>query len=272
MSVYAELRELQQWMQSALISPGEGADAASAILPGPMLSASGCLAIYQRSYILRLRKCLQEQFPASCHALGERLFSDFADEYLRDCPSDSHSLYDLGRRFAQWLEDNRPDRDAPSGQRESWIDFMVDLAGYEYELYRLFDAPGHEGHAWPDAANAADGVLVLQPALSLVVHRYPVAWYYHEVRAGRAPSFPAARLSHAAILRRDYLTHTYPVSPQHHRFLELVRQMRHVPTALRAIAQESGRALPEVERSWREDVRGPWLQAGFFVERPALEI
>jgi hypothetical protein len=270
MNANIELRELQQWMQGALIAPGDDLDAASMILPGPKLSASGCLAVYQRSYILRLRKCLEEQFPASRHALGAQLFSDFADEYLRDCPSDSHSLYDLGRRFAQWLEDNRPDRDEAPGHRENWIDFMVDLAGYEYELYRLFDAPGHEGLAWPDVT-AVDDALVPQPCLVLTEYRYPVAWYYHEVRAGRTPPLPAARQSHAVILRRDYLTHTYPVSPQHHRFLSLLQQTRHVPTALRAIAAESGRALRDVERSWQEDVRMPWLQAGFFVERSALD-
>jgi hypothetical protein len=261
------LRRLQQWMQGALIEPGAVSreDIAAAILPGPKLPASACLAIYQRSYILRLRKCLEEQFPASRHALGEQLFADFADEYLRDCPSDSHTLYDLGRRLAQWLEDNRPDRGESLEQRESWIDFMVDLAGYEYELYRLFDAPGHEGGVWPDESTD-DEALLLQPCLSLVSYRYPVAWYYHEVRAGRAPSFPAAEPSHVVILRRDFLTHTYPVTPQHYRFLVLLQQTRHLLTALRAIAAENGRSLAEVESSWRDDVRVAWLEAGFFVE------
>jgi hypothetical protein len=263
-----DLRQLQQWMQGSLIEPGAvaAADIADVILPGPRMAASACLAVYQRSYILRLRKCLEEQFPASRHALGAQLFADFADEYLRDYPSDSHTLYDLGRRLAKWLEENRPDRDEVPEQRESWIDFMVDLAGYEYELYRLFDAPGHEGSAWPDAS-AEDDALVLQPCLSLAVHRFPAAWYYHEVRAGRAPEFPAAEVSHVVMLRRDFLTHTYPVTSQHYRFLLLLQQTRHVPTALRAIAAENGRALGEVESSWRDDVRVPWLEAGFFIEQ-----
>ncbi|MFP3656554.1 DNA-binding domain-containing protein, partial [Burkholderia sp. SIMBA_052] len=82
----------------------DGVDAdtiAATLLPGPKLSASACLAIYQRSYILRLRKCLEEQFPASYHALGAALFADFADEYLRACPSDSYTLHELGRRFPE---------------------------------------------------------------------------------------------------------------------------------------------------------------------------
>lgn len=263
---------LQRWMLDALITPDgvDGSAVTATLLPGPKLSASACLAIYQRSYILRLRKCLEEQFPASCHALGAKLFADFADEYLRDCPSDSYTLYELGRRFPQWLEDNRPDGGEPPENRQSWIDFMIDLAAYERELYRLFDAHGHEGQPWPDAS-ADDATLVLQPCLALVEYRYPVASYYHEVRAGRSPRFPAAMPSYAVILRRDFLTRTYPVTRLHHRFLSLVHEIRDVPSALEAIAAETGKPIDDVRRSWRDEVRRPWLEAGFFVERTATE-
>ncbi|MGH8778231.1 HvfC/BufC family peptide modification chaperone [Paraburkholderia sp.] len=265
------LQSLQRWMLDTLIAP-DGADVdtiAATLLPGPKLSPSACLAIYQRSYILRLRKCLEEQFPASYHALGMTLFDDFADEYLRVCPSDSYTLHELGRRFPEWLEDNRPDRGEPPEGRESWIDFMVDLAGYERDLYRLFDAQGHEGQPWPDIA-ADDGTLILQPCLALVEYRYPVAWYYHEVRAGRSPQFPVATPSYVVILRRDFLTHTYPVTRLHYRFLSLVAQTRHVPASLEALAAEAGYSVDDVQRSWREEVRRPWLDAGFFVERAMI--
>ena len=36
---------------------------------------------------------------------------------------------------------------------------MIDLAGYERDLYRLFDAPGREGRPWPDES-ADDGSLI----------------------------------------------------------------------------------------------------------------
>lgn len=265
------LHGLQRWLLDTLIAPDDvSADTvASTLLPGPELSASACLAIYQRSYISRLRKCLEEQFPASYHALGMRLFADFADEYLRSCPSDSYTLYELGRRFPKWLEDNRPDRDEPPEKRESWIDFMIDLSRYERELYRLFDAQGHEGRPWPDAS-ADDDTLILQPCLALAEYRYPVAWYYHEVRAGRSPQFPVAAPSYAVILRRDFLTHTYPVTRFHYRFLSLVKRMQHVPSSLEAMAAEQRRPVEDVWRSWRQEVRRPWLEAGFFVERTAM--
>ena len=273
----ASLDALQRWMLSALTTP-RAVDATGVddlFLPAAHIDARASLAIYQRSYILRLRLCLAEQFPATRHALGAALFDDFADEYLRDCPSDSPTLYDLGRRFAGWMEANRPDRDLPPDQREDWIDFMVDLAHYEYTLFTLFDAPGHDGASidadgtgagWPDIG-CDDVALVLQPCLALARYRYPVAAYYHAVRAGASPEFPAAASSHLVVLRRGFRTATYPVTPLHFRFLECLRDRSDVDAALSDIAAFTGRDRDTVARSWAIDVRGPWLAAGFFVDR-----
>jgi hypothetical protein len=264
----AALDGLQRWMLDALIAP-EAVDRSivdTRVLPGARIDAAACLAIYQRSYLLRLRHCLGGQFPALRHALGEQLFDDFADTYLRACPSRSHTLFELGARFAEWMEADRPDRDLPAEQREAWVDFMIDLADYEYSLFRLFDAPGHEGRPWPDAASD-DAELVLQPCLALRTYRFPVAWYYHEVREARGPALPPRAPSHLVLLRRDHRTVTCPVTPLHHRFLQQVREFDAVPAALDAIVAHTGRPREEVHRSWREDVREGWIEAGFFVAR-----
>ncbi len=262
------LHALQRWMLDALVAP-ESADRAAiddVVRPGARIDAAACLDIYRRSYVLRLRRCLAEQFPATRHALGAPLFDDFADTYLRDCPSDSTTLYELGRRYPGWLEANRPDRDAPDDEREDWIDFLVDLATYERELFHLFDAPGHEGQPWPDAS-ADDDDLVLQPCLTLAQYRYPVAWYYHEVRASRSPTFPPNADSCVVVLRRDYHTTTYPVSGLHYRFLTQLRQHASIDAALDDIAAWTGRAVSVVRASWSNEVRRAWIDAGFFVNR-----
>lgn len=268
--VVPDLHALQRWMLDALITP-ESADRAAIrqhIEPAARIDAAACLDIYRRSYVLRLRRCLAEQFPATRHALGAALFDDFSDTYLRDCPSDSTTLYELGRRYPGWLEANRPDRDAADDQREDWIDFLVDLAAYERGLFHLFDAAGHEGQSWPDAS-ADDRDLILQPCLTLARYRYPVAWYYHEVRAGRTPAFPPCADSCVVVLRRDYHTTTYPVSGLHYRFLEQLRQTGSVDAALDEIAAWTGRAVAAVRESWAADVRTAWIAAGFFVHRLA---
>lgn len=264
------LDRLQHSFLNALLDPSalnsQGIN--EALLPGAKINASACLAIYQRSYILRLRQCLGEQFPATHYALGPDLFNDFADCYLEAYPSNSYTLYDLGNRFSAWLEDTRPDRDLPEDQREDWIDFMVDLTRYECELFRLFDAPGHEGGEWPELTTP-DDVLVLQPCLTLATYSYPVAWYYHEIRAGRTPDFPPEMLSHVVILRRDHQTATFPVTPVQFRFLEMLRNGNRISHILESIAHWTGKPLELVAHSWQTEVRLAWIAAGFFIEQSA---
>lgn len=265
------LAGVQRWMLDALVHPDRVERGAPDrhLIAGPRLDAASCLAIYQRSYVLRLAQCLAEQFPALCHALGEEVFDSFAREYLRAHPSDSYTLYELGRRFPGWLSATRPDRDQPDEEREDWIDFMVDLARYERELFRLFDAPGHEGKPWP-SVDATDEQLVLQPCFALGEYRYPVAWYYHEVRARRQPPFPPRRTAYVAIARRDYLTSTFPISTVHFRFLRALERDGTVAAALAAVAGEVQRPVQEVARSWTREVRRGWIEAGFFVEPPPV--
>lgn len=262
------LEKLQHEFLNALLNPSapHSHRISESLLPGATINATACLAIYQRSYILRLRQCLGEQFPATHYALGENVFNDFADYYLEACPSNSYTLYDLGKRFSAWLEDTRPDRDLPADQREDWIDFMVDLTRYEHELFRLFDAPGHEGGEWPAQATP-DDALALQPCLTLASYGYPVAWYYHEIRAGRRPAFPPKMQSHAVILRRDHQTATFPVTPVQYRFLEMLHTGNNISQSLEAIAHWAMKPLEQVIHSWQTEVRQAWLAAGFFIRK-----
>ena len=127
----SSLEDTQRWFFEALVHPAATAGWQERLVDSPRLGARQRLAIHQRSYITRLCRCLAEQFPALCHALGEPLFTDFAREYLATCPSRSPSLEALGARFPAWLEEHRPDRHLPPEQREAWVDLMVDLARYE---------------------------------------------------------------------------------------------------------------------------------------------
>ncbi|MCX4240468.1 HvfC/BufC N-terminal domain-containing protein [Paraliomyxa miuraensis] len=270
MSTRKPLQRVQAQFFAALVGADQASTDACAeqLLDSPRLGARARLHVYQRSYILRLQSCLAEQFPALRHAVGPELFADFAREYLRECPSQSHSLYDLGNRFPDWLEHDRPDRDEPPEAREVWVDFMVDLARYEHALFRLYDAPGHEGHPWPSLA-IDDAALTLQPCFALVASRFEVAAYYHAVRDGRDPPLPPQRPSYVAIARKDYLTSSFPITAVHFELLRLMQGGASVTEALARIADARGRSLEEVWRSWTTQVRGPWIRAGFFVARRA---
>jgi len=257
------LAAAQRRMHDALIHPNADPAAAQALFAdGGRLGAAAGLAVYQRGYFLRIAACMREQFPALCHALGRALFDDFVADYIRDCPPVRHTLYDLGRRFAHWMQANRPDRESP----EPWVDFMIDLARFEYSVFLLFDAEGHEGRAFA-TADTPDESLRLQPAFALGSYGFPVADYYHAVRRGETPLPPAPAPSCVALVRTDYVTRTVSLSQTHHAFLAEMQAGRSVEAALAEVSTRFSLDPDEVRRSWREanGSRAHWLEWGFFV-------
>lgn len=264
------LAQVQQWLQAALIQPASDAqgDMTAWLQASPRLPAEQRLAIYQRSYRARLRKCMEEQFPALRHALGATLFRDFVDEYLQACPSQSDSLHHLGDRLSDWLEHNRPDRDADTSEGESWIDFMIDLARFEHALFQLFDAPGDEDKVFADA-HTPDPSLMLQRCVSLHEFRYPVAEYYNQVRSEQAPDFPTAQIAHYALVRRDYRIRVLPLTLPQHRFLSALCEGHAVTAALGMVAQSLQRPHEQLARAWAEpgSSRAGWIDAGLFIVR-----
>lgn len=255
------LAAMQRRMHAALTNPhADGASAQPLFATGGRLSAAGGLAVYQRGYFLRIAACMREQFPALCHALGRSLFDDFVADYIRDCPPERHTLHDLGRRFAGWMEANRPD------PHETWVDFMIDLARFEYSAFVMFDTNGNEGRPFA-TADTSDQALRLQPALALGIYRFPVAGYYHAVRRGEAPPVPGPAPCHIALVRRDYVTRTVPLSESQHGFLAAMLAGSGVEAALANISARYGLSPAEVDRMWRgtQGSRGRWIEWGFFV-------
>lgn len=252
-------------MQNALHSPLDvSADQANAFLSSRAeFSGAQGLGVYQRSFFLRIVSCMRDQFPALCHALGQQLFDDFVAEYIIAVPPESYTLYDLGRRFPAYLQANRPDTE---DTREVWIDFVVDLARFERQVFVMFDAPGAEtsGYATPETPDAA---LLLQPALSLGSYRFPVAIYYHDVRAKRPASLPPQETMHLALVRKNYQTHTIPLSVAHHLFLEALSNGHTIDSALELISEQTGSSSEQVAAAWREKggTRDAWITAGLFV-------
>lgn len=267
MSETPALESVQQWMHASLVAPGRGeSEAAERILAssGRLTGAAG-LAIYQRGYFLRIARCMREQFPALCHALGERLFDDFVAEYLAQMPPESHSLYDLGRRFADFLEESRPDRGLAPEEREAWIDFMTDLARFERQVFAMFDAPGHEGKRFADASTP-DERLRLQPCFDLGEYRFPVAAFYHKVRRGEPAPLPPPQPSYVALVRSDYVTRTVPLSETHHIFLKAMAAGG-IGEAIETVARHTATAPEEVLSSWRSEqgARRRWIDWHFFI-------
>ena len=260
------LATTQGWMQAALMYPGSASvgQITELLEDSPTLAAADRLAIYQRSYELRLLRCLQEQFPALCHALGHALFNGFARGYLSESPPENYTLFDLGRRFPDYLERARPDREAPETEKEIWIDFMVDLTRFERQVYVMFDAPGHEGTPLATVATP-DEQLRLQPCFSLNESRFPVAAYYHQVKNAQEPPLPPRAHSFSALTRKDYIVRTLPLTNVQHQFLAMMAVGTNVRLALTTIAYQSSRPLAELSQSWAI-LRPRWIECGLFID------
>ena len=260
----ATLEAVQRWMHDALVHPAQAEQIDRLLASSTRLSPAAGLAIYQRGYFLRIASCMREQFPALCHALGEALFDDFVADYIRACPPESYTLYDLGRRFPAWLADNRPDRDLAVDERESWIDFMIDLAGFERQVFVMFDAPGHEGKPFADAATP-DERLHLQPCFALGAYRFPVATYYHAVRHQQAAVLPSAEQQYVALVRIDFVTRTVPLNVAEHCFLTAMVDGSDVEKAIATVAAHLGLTPDAVRENWNAATRTRWINWGFFV-------
>ncbi|MGH1542883.1 MAG: DNA-binding domain-containing protein [Arenicella sp.] len=271
-----ELAKLQRWMQDALIFPAlvDDQHVKKNLLETPKLSSADALGIYQRSYYARLLSCMREQFPALCYALGESVFNQFAIEYLREMPSDSYTLYELGRRLRSYLEDTRPDRELAASERELWIDFMVELAGFERLAFTLFDAPGDEGNLIEDPS-ISDQKLTLQQGVRLYSARFPVARFYCLVRDEKQPELPPLQNSYIALVRVNFNTHLEVLNYQQYRFLENLTQLNDIDRAINATctqllsinANEKNEMNIDINHYWsvKGGWREHWLNKGFFV-------
>lgn len=264
-----DLQKTATWMQSVIqntagiqqydyTNPGE---VESVLTASKSLSAIERLAIYNRAYQFRLVECLSVQFPCLLHFLEDDLFNAFAKDYLEAYPSTSYTLQQLGAHFADHLAATRPDKDAPPDARESWPDFIIELAILERAFYEVYDGPGVEGQAilTLDQLSAMDAYEDLQltpvPCLRLFTFHYPVNHYFREVRFNREPTLPPPAETFVVISRKDYIVRTYEVTYQQFEFLQALMQGKVVGDAMSRCQIEKSLGISWV---WN------WVLYGFF--------
>jgi len=149
---------------------GESLDgiAASYIRPNDRLSSFERLEIYNRQYWFRVISAVSEDFPALSAVLGSKQFDALILAYLRNHPSSSWTLRDLGRKLPEFLEGH-----AEFGGRRHRL--AVDVARLEWAYVDAFDSRYLEPLS-PDDARALgpESKVLLQPHLQLLALAYPV--------------------------------------------------------------------------------------------------
>lgn len=203
----AGLRQLQRSFAAAVMTPLNSAGrirpgaadvrAAKALVKGSRaLNSVERLEIYSRSYWFRLLESLGEDFPGTIAILGWQDFSHLALAYLRECPSESFTLRDLGSRLEPWLR--RHPKFAGSNRL-----LTLDMVQLEWAHIVAFDGARAAVLEAADLAGfSARTKLALHPCMSLLELHYPV----DELRIGvNASPEGAATASNVALEKKHRL-------------------------------------------------------------------
>jgi Putative DNA-binding domain len=142
--------------------------AAGYIAPNALLSSFERLEIYNRQYWFRVIGAVSEDFPTLHAVLGPRRFDALVLAYLRENPSTSWTLRNLGARLPAFLKEH-PEF---TGHRRS---LALDVARLEWAYVEAFDGKHLDPLAPEDVhAIGPDSKLSLQPHLQLLALNYPV--------------------------------------------------------------------------------------------------
>jgi hypothetical protein len=239
-------------MQDMLLetAEGEGYDAIDDIVhSSSRLSAARHLGIYKSSYIARLREVMRTQFSALAFALGNELFDAFADQYLQEYPSGSYTLNSLGEKFPTFLAATRPD--ANEEVKESWPDFMIELASFEYALSAIFDEQATPNGPIADETTP-DDALRLSPVFHLFRHQYPVCRYYLDFKQDKNPDLPFPAESYCVVNRVNFQLGLFEIMPAHFHFLSILKDVGSIQEAKAQLASRFGVSAGEIERVWVE--------------------
>jgi hypothetical protein len=140
----------------------------SYVKPNDRLTSFERLEIYNRQYWFRVIGAVSEDFPALQAVLGAKKFDNLVLAYLKENPSTSFTLRNLGAKLPQWLKEHpefTPARRA----------LMLDIARLEWAYVEAFDRAALDPLVEEDFREFADdSSLMLQPHLQLLDLQYPV--------------------------------------------------------------------------------------------------
>lgn len=93
------------------------------------LSADERLRTYQRSSLLKVTSCLEDDFQVTRSFLGEELFDELSQKYFRQYPADTHFINECGKNFVSFLQHEPLHPQQP---------FLFDLAKMEWLRVKSF--------------------------------------------------------------------------------------------------------------------------------------
>ncbi len=168
---------------------------------------------------------------------------------------------DLGKRFSEYLERTRPDKD--EAVKEDWPDFLIELTNFEYHLVYLFDVMNDE-ICEPANASTPDEALRLVPVFQLFDFRFPVPQYYSAYRNGQNPNLPFEQPSWCMVFRVNYSIGFRSLNYWQYQFLNYFYKNQNIEQTISIIARESQNEVEMVRQYW-EALEKQWMEIGWFV-------
>jgi hypothetical protein len=289
----AEFLELQRLMAGTVMQPLTPAGnmrptwqdgcrmqavAAEFIKANDRLTSFERLEIYNRQYWYRLKDCFFEDYPGLRAILGPDRFERMAIAYLAQCPSESFTLRNLGRRLVAFLEAN-----------PRWIKPFVkpalDMARLEWAHIEAFDNEA-KPRLQLESLSGADPEsihLELQPHLSLLQLGYELDKLLLKAKSGQGLRDEASNASDgkraASRSRAQSPLKAKTIFLAVHRANESVFYKRLLPGQFRLLsAFRSGQSLAAACESLISDTTNPvdpskitewfqtWAGLGWFCE------
>jgi hypothetical protein len=285
-----DLKELQRRVATVIMQPltrretmrrSAKAEAEALIKPNKVLSSFERLEIYNRQYWFRVLSCFAEDFPGLRAIVGTRVFEKLMRAYLRDCPSKSFTLRNLGSRLEEWLAAN-PEWTASNPRLAS------DMVKLEWAHIEAFDG-GFEPVLTPTEIESAGLELriSLQPYVRLLELAYPVddlLIEVHDYEGETDISSNAARQSqlrtrvghhsqpqpepvYLAVHRADDSVYYKRLQAESYRMLKALSEQEALSEAIEKAFENS--SMPEEDRvSSLQEWFANWAELGWFC-RPA---
>ncbi|HZL38387.1 MAG TPA: DNA-binding domain-containing protein [Tepidisphaeraceae bacterium] len=299
LQTFGELRELQRLSFSAVSYPLSAASRmqktwkdgrpmgqviSEFIKPNDRLTSFERLEIYNRQYWFRLLDCLWDDYPGLRAILGNGKFEKLRIAYLRQYPSRSFTLRNLGSRLVEFLE-HEPRYTAPRQK------MCLDMARFEWAQVVAFDGETKPPLGVDDllAKEPAKLRLGLQPYLSLLELNYPLDDFVIAVKKQdsamrseasnameeqekearpRKVRLPRARKTFLAVHRFDNQLYYKRLDPPAFRILCALRDGASLADACQAAVGEDDAPPEEIAgriRQWFSS----WTQIGWFCAPPS---
>ncbi|MDA9773845.1 hypothetical protein N9B82_02715, partial [Saprospiraceae bacterium] len=154
--------------------------------------------------------------------------------------------------------------DAQEEVKEDWIDFIIELASFEYDLGVIFDQKADEDYRL--ATNETDeSKLKLAPICELFEFRFPVRSYYSAFKNDKEPSLPFEQASYCVVTRHDYKLAVYDLHKEQYAFLSYMKEGLDISSAKLAFKEHHVVDAVKFDGVW-EEWKKRWVGVGLFCE------